>query len=146
MKFVTLFVMLLGMSGTYPASRAVSASGVELQADSICPPEHPSARRVAFAFLTSRAYESDRAVLGLVPGDTARAALLCDSTDAAACSALNASAAAGEMWGYPWVHSYDRVGAYYIAGDGVADDADELPRSAIGVYDSNLNLLMVLGA
>lgn len=122
----------------------------------ICPPEHPSARRVAMAFLKGAAYAPDRESLGLAPGDTALAVLLADSTDGATCSALNASIATGTMAEHPWVHSYYSVGAYYLVGFGVAPDAEPriengrivgvLRHSAIAVYDASLNVLMVLGA
>ena len=55
-----------------------------------------------------------------------------------------------------WVHTFYRVGAYYLAPIGIAPEEEQriengsvgdvvLRHSALAVYDSSLNLVLVLG-
>lgn len=122
----------------------------------ICPPEHPSARKVALAFLAAPAYAEDAATLGLGAADTVNLQPLTDQNDAATCQAIEALMANEERASSPWVHSFYRVGSYYLVG--VARDPAAGPVTqngvtyyeagfgAIGVLDAQLNVVGVFTA
>lgn len=109
----------------------------------VCPPEHPFARRIAEKMLTSPGLAREREETGIDTLGTGDLRLLTDSRDAATCLRLNGLLGASGR--YPeWRWTAYQVGTFYLISYRRLTPDGKMPHHfPLMILDANLNQLNI---
>lgn len=122
----TPFVLMLALPAfSSPPAPVLADSLAPAAQTSICPLDDARSRANVDRFMTSSAFAAERQRLGIDGLSPATVRVLSDSTDGAACRALNEAITLGAR-PYPRLKMYYTVGSYYLVATITVVPADRI--------------------